>query len=42
MSLWTSKMAQYIKELAFKTNHLNSIPRTYRIEGENQSLQVIL
>lgn len=36
------KMAQYIKVLAAKPEHLNSIPRTHMVERENQFLKVVL
>lgn len=36
--LSAGKMAQLVKSLAAKPNHLTWNPKTYRVEGENQLL----
>lgn len=35
---WTNKMAQLVKESDVKTDKLNSVTKTHKVEGENQKL----
>jgi hypothetical protein len=37
-----SKVAQWVKKLVAKSDDLNSVPGTYRIEGENPRPDIVL